>query len=63
MNKSKKIKVKSDKNKNELFFDLKDFVGMVDTTKVVSYEMIVNPDKSVTLKFYDKNDKLLPPLK
>jgi hypothetical protein len=39
------------------------FRDFIDTSKVEFYELKLNKDKTLTLKFYDKNKKLVKPNK
>lgn len=59
----KSAKVKKDEETGELYLDLSDFSDYVDAGKVGSYEMVINEDKTITIKFYDKNGKNLLPKK
>lgn len=56
----KTIKVKTDPKTKECFLNLKDFKNFVDVSKVVYYEFDETDSKNLTLRFFDKNKKLLP---
>ena len=53
------IKVKQDKKSKEHYLDIKDFKDLVDISKIVFYKFTIRKDKSLSLKFYDKNNKLV----
>lgn len=57
----KTVKVQTDPKTKEAYLNLSDFSEFVDTTKVAYYEMTEtkNPP-SISLKFFDKDKKLLP---
>jgi hypothetical protein len=55
-----KVTVKHDKKTDEYYFDIHDFKDIIDISKVVSYKMD-KEDGGFTIKFYDKNDKLIKP--
>lgn len=40
-------------------FPLQELEGFIDITKVDSYSVKLNKDKTLTLKFYDKKKKLV----
>lgn len=44
------------------FIRLDAFSGWINTGKVKYYSMDINEDRTVTVKFYDKNKKLVKPL-
>lgn len=52
------IKVKQDPETNQCFLDINDFKSLVNIKKVAFYELNEEND-SLSLKFYDKNKKLL----
>lgn len=45
------------------FIPLDTFAEFIDVTKVKFYDLKVNKDKTLTVKFYDKNKKKLKLLK
>lgn len=52
------IKVKEDG-----FINLSQFKKFIDISKIVYYHLNHNVDKTLTLKFYDKEQKLIKPYK
>jgi len=40
---------------------LSKFKNLIDISKVVYYSLDINEDKTLTLKFFDKNKKLIKP--
>jgi hypothetical protein len=55
----KTIKVKLNSKTGEHYIDLKDLSDLVDVKKVKFYEMKIKKDKSVRLKLFDSNKKLI----
>lgn len=53
------IKVKIDPDTNDSYFDLQDFSNLVEVSQVVYYELTNEDNGSLTIKFFDKNRKLL----
>lgn len=55
--------VKQDKKTGEVFIDIKIFKDLFDITKIKAYSLEVNPDKTLSLTFFDENNKKLKPKK
>jgi len=55
-----KVTIKYDKKTKEYYFDIDDFKDLIDISKVVTYKLD-REDGGFTIKFYDKNKKLIKP--
>lgn len=49
------------KVKENGFVNLDEFKDLIDISKVVYYKLVAKKDKSLSLKFYDKDKKLVKP--
>jgi hypothetical protein len=52
-------RVKRCATSDDFYLELTEFSEYLDTEKVDSYEIKVNSDKTITIKFYDKAGKNL----
>lgn len=57
----KTIKVKTNPDTGESYFDIEDFKDIVDIDKVQWYNVEENGDGSMTITFYDKDKKQIKP--